>query len=372
MISDIANALVDNYLNQSGLLSESQIPEDIYNRWIRAIRSLYKCSIECLRNEEWNSMADLIQQQGNLQLHIKELIDCIGIVNGFLLKRDYNLGILIIAYASSHRTQNQSHENLKTKDLFRLRIENCFARMIIEQQNKSAQVLNDETEDLRLIRKMKRKRMRQKAAHEKEKPVEPVLEPPTPPTVPQTKEIGFEAFVVHGNISKCNKNHAIEDIRAIVELLTPAGSVYKETVSAGYCKDCDVYFLLEHDYKRLRQQGVLLCQLVERTTYQHGSSVIFGGVELKPESILHQSGYNVSSSDGLTDIQRHEILKRVIDAGLTSNSGLMAFFDGLIKKSEKSSKKNMSSAIEKWRADRTFVANYNKINTRAVPAGKII
>lgn len=48
------------------------------------------------------------------------------------------------------------------------------------------------------------------------------------------------------------------------------------------------------------------------------------------------------------------------------------FFDWLISRNEKVSQKDMSGALQKWRADRKYVANYNLKAQRGVKVGKLI
>ena len=71
--------------------------------------------------------------------------------------------------------------------------------------------------------------------------------------VPQNTSVSFTNFVVLSNVFKCNKNHHIEQIQATVNILTPSGAIQPHQVSAGYCVDCGIYFILETDYYRLSQ-----------------------------------------------------------------------------------------------------------------------
>lgn len=78
-----------------------------------------------------------------------------------------------------------------------------------------------------------------------------------------------------------------------------------------------------------------------------------------------------NSTDELSELQRHEILKRVLENKLYSKIALMSFLDWLIARSEKVTKKNMTASIQKWRSDRAYVASYELSNSRSVKVGKI-
>ncbi len=144
------------------------------------------------------------------------------------------------------------------------------------------------------------------------------------------------------------------------------GVIVTENLSAGYCKDCNIYFILERDYLRLKKSGVVLCQLITYEVYTNSKSTNINSLDLKPESLLHRCGYNVSSTENLSQEQRRGILRRVIDCGLYSVSGLCSYLDWLIDRNSRSSTRDMSNAISKWTSDRDYIASYKTDNARLV------
>lgn len=184
--------------------------------------------------------------------------------------------------------------------------------------------------------------------------------------IQQNHTINFTNFVVLSNVFKCNKNHHIEPIRATVNVLTPSGTIQNLHVSAGHCIECGIFFILESDYNRLSQLGVLLCRKLTRDVYVSNGDSIISGDEFNTESLLHQIGYNVNSQEGLTSEQRQNLLKLAIDNGLYSISGLLSFLDWLIARNKKVLNRDMSQAISKWTEDRFFVANYKNNTQRKV------
>ncbi len=179
-------------------------------------------------------------------------------------------------------------------------------------------------------------------------------------------KINFADFVVKCNVFKCNANHEIEQVQAVVDIMTPSGNIISEKISAGYCLICKCYFILETDYNHLREKGILLCQQLTYEAYRKNGLAIMNGEELKPESLLHQSGYNVSANDDLSSNQRQEILRRVVDNGLYTISGICSHLDWLIGRNNKVRNRDMSSAIAKWKEDRMFISNYNVDKQRKV------
>ena len=109
----------------------------------------------------------------------------------------------------------------------------------------------------------------------------------------------------------------------------------------------NVEFILEADYNRLSQLGVLLCRKLTRDVYLSNGDAIINGDEFNTESLLHQIGYNVNSQDDLTAEQRQNLLKLAIDNNLYSISGLLSFLDWLIARNKKVSSRDMTQAISK-------------------------
>ena len=105
--------------------------------------------------------------------------------------------------------------------------------------------------------------------------------------------------------------------------------------------------------------------------YLRNGDNIINGEELNAESLLHQIGYNVKAKENLGTIQRQNLLKLAIDNNLYSISGLLSFLDWLIARNKKVLNRNMSSAIEKWSADREFIAKYQANEQRKVEVKSI-
>lgn len=181
--------------------------------------------------------------------------------------------------------------------------------------------------------------------------------------------ISFEDFVVRSNIFSCNKNHELESIQALISVLKYNGEVSNEIVSAGFCKHCNCYFILERDYLRLRSLGLPLCRQITEKAYRENGDELFNGEGLNPQSILNQIGYNVNANEDLSNTQRQDILSFAVETGLYTPSGICSFLDWLIDKNSRVSNRDMSDAIRKWTEDRNYIARY-KIGTRPMKGVK--
>ena len=346
----LQTALVENYTTNAGPITKEQIGLELYFQWTTYISALYNIGQQIMKRNDWKTVQDLNTFPENQDIFelLQMIYNLLGEVNGYLLRRDSYFRELILAYISksSPRVCKSESEKLSVLAQFRLNIENYFARQIMIQNSKTQKILEDESEDIHNIRRMKVSRKRKlKNTSDKHTPRAP-------------RKIEFTTVVVLCSTYKCSKNHHIEPVQASINIVHHDGSIREASVSAGYCKTCDLFFLLEADYRALRDQGVLLCQLISRKIYETGNLERSDVTELSPESLLHRSGYNVNSANALTSHQRQQILKHVLDSGLYSASGLISFLDWLIRRNSNISTKNMESALAKWKADRMFVANY--------------
>lgn len=178
------------------------------------------------------------------------------------------------------------------------------------------------------------------------------------------RNIDFHDFLVRTSIFTCrNHNHFIENINGKIKLLMPSGIIQEVNVSAGYCPNCDIYFLLESTYQHLKSRGTILCRITDTKTYLAEQSYLSGG-KIAKESILMQYGYSVSQTKMISEPMRHCILGLMIDEHILSKVEIINYLDFFINQ-----RKNISQykiAIQKWRSDREFVRAYKLHNSRSV------
>ena len=178
--------------------------------------------------------------------------------------------------------------------------------------------------------------------------------------------ISFNNFLVLSNVFRCNKHHHIEEITALLMIMNKECKIQKVEIPAGYCPECNIYFILETDYFELLKSGIPLCRKITLQQYLTNGESILDGNKLNAESLLHQIGYSVNQQDNLNSMQRQTLLKFAIDYELYSVSGLLSFIDWLIAQNKKVVTRDMSNAISKWQEDRDFVSHYKECERRIV------
>lgn len=171
---------------------------------------------------------------------------------------------------------------------------------------------------------------------------------------PVSREIGLKDFVVRTSVFKCMHNkHNIDNVVALINIDND-GKRQQVRVSAGYCSQCKVYFILDSTYRNLKSKGIILCRVTDEKSYM--KSGYMNGMQLARESLLMQYGYNVSQTEGLTTTRRQKILAVIIDNKVMSKSEIISYLDFFIN--QRSSMSRMEVAISKWEADREFVEYY--------------
>ena len=172
---------------------------------------------------------------------------------------------------------------------------------------------------------------------------------------PDITIIDVKDFVVRRSVFKCMHNeHKLKDIVATLSLIDKKGHDREVKINAGYCETCNVYFILESTYVKLKRLGIPLCRVSDEKNYLKNVNV--NGMRLASESILMQYGYNVSQEEDLSEITRHKILATLIDKHIMSKSEVISYLDFFISQRQSQSRYHM--AIGKWELDRNFVENY--------------
>ena len=182
--------------------------------------------------------------------------------------------------------------------------------------------------------------------------------------------IGFKDFVVRTTIYQCsNKGHNIQELTAVIFCLTKKGDIVEKKVMAGYCQTCNLYYLLNTDYERLRKQYVLLCRVIDNTIKVNNGTGLFSN--FNRESIMMQYGYTVSQAEELSDAQRRTILEFLLISKVMTKTEICSHLDWLIS-TRGYDKSRFKKAITKWREDRQFIENYKLNNSREVIVKRII
>lgn len=171
-------------------------------------------------------------------------------------------------------------------------------------------------------------------------------------------KIHYNDFVVRSNIFHClHKDHKVRDIEAIITVFTKSGDTMDVTVSAGYCENCRLYFIMESVFKKVTAIGNPLCLIVEYKKYANKNHYYENRLdELSPQSRLNMCGYNVSKHNGLTALERQKILAGMVDNGIATRQEILSYLQYFIHMRE--TREQYKNAIDKWEEDIDFISNY--------------
>ena len=175
------------------------------------------------------------------------------------------------------------------------------------------------------------------------------------PVSTDLSEIKYKAFVVRSTTMRCtNRQHHIENIQAVVTVITPLGDLVTRQIPASYCRECNVYFLMENTYTKLKTIGIPFCRVTDHETWIKQNTGV-GCMKLAKESVLMQYGYNVSQKEDLSSMQRQTILQSIVENGILSKSEVVSYLNYFINQRINRDTDMYDVAISKWREDRDFI-----------------
>ncbi len=170
--------------------------------------------------------------------------------------------------------------------------------------------------------------------------------------------IGIKDFVVRRSAFKCMHNqHTIKNIEAVVKVMRKRdGTIVDKKVSAGFCEECNTYFIMESTFENIKKYGIPLCRVSDEKTYLSNSQS--NDIQMAQESVLMQFGYNVGQNEGLTESIRQRILAIIIDNKILSKPEIIGYLDFFI--SQRITQHKYEIAISKWEKDKEFVSGYRQ------------
>ena len=170
--------------------------------------------------------------------------------------------------------------------------------------------------------------------------------------------IGIQDFVVRRSAFKCMHNqHTISNIDAVLKIMKKRdGKIVDKKVAAGFCAECNTYFIMESTFENIKKYGIPLCRISDEKTYLSNSRI--GDIQMAQESVLMQFGYNVGQKEDLSESIRHRILAIIIDNHILSKAEIISYLDFFI--SQRMSQHKYEIAISKWEKDKEFVSSYRQ------------
>lgn len=189
------------------------------------------------------------------------------------------------------------------------------------------------------------------------------------PVKKQERYISPTDFIVRKSDFKCVHNeHAVEDVIAVAKVISPKGEKINMKVSAGHCKTCDVYYIMNSYFDVLRRAGIPICRVSDEKTYK--KNLECGEMGLAAESKLMQYGYNVNKDEDLSDLTRQNILASLIDNKIMRRTEIISYLDFFIE--QRKGRSHYEIAISKWEKDREFVTHYNQSQSQEVRIRRIL
>lgn len=181
-------------------------------------------------------------------------------------------------------------------------------------------------------------------------------------------EVGITAIVLSDNRKCTHNNHTIIDLNSILRIAHPDGKVVNHIIPAAYCEICDTYFVLKRDFKKAKEQGIVLCPVIDMTenTINKKGITNFSA----SESRIHQLGYNVKRGNGYTKEQRQLILANILENTNISRHEIESCI--LRPMMQHKNQTNYSDAILAWKQDLEFIKNYKLGDLPEVIIDKII
>lgn len=181
--------------------------------------------------------------------------------------------------------------------------------------------------------------------------------------------ISIRDFVIRTSTFKCmHEKHELKNIEGVIDILNKEGRIEKYEIPAGYCAECNLYFIMESTYEKVVKIGIPLCRITDEKAYMH-EKLHLNKTKLAKESILMQYGYNVSKVGGLTEKRRRTILANLIDNDVLTKNEIISYIDFFIN--QKKNRSQYEKAIEKWENDRNFVCEYKRGQYTAYNVGVI-
>lgn len=181
------------------------------------------------------------------------------------------------------------------------------------------------------------------------------------------EKLDLTNVIIRKNSLHCDAKHTIIDMAGEVQIYKRNGEVKNYLVPIAYCKDCNLYYILEDTYVEIKKKGIIMCQIMTYNKYKEYGSYDPEDIYWKNESPLKIMGYNVNKVDDLTTNQRRMILERIIENKILTRHKVLSYLDFFVK-----NHKGFPDAVKKWKEDRIYIEQYELESNPKVAIGKII
>lgn len=170
-------------------------------------------------------------------------------------------------------------------------------------------------------------------------------------------------YVYKGKIKCLKDSHPIEQATALLQ--DKNGRDIKLNVS--HCLKCGKFFIEYEIYQHYRKRYGVILGNVRLTSNGEFSEY---GLDLAEESPLKLCGYSVSQKDGLSRMERQNVLEGCIESGAMTKQDVIHLLKWFIEMN--GAKKNNELALIKWQEDLDFVLALNTEKQKHFRIGKIV
>lgn len=196
------------------------------------------------------------------------------------------------------------------------------------------------------------------------------LNPKKESTLLKLVRMKFDAtsLIIRTNGFSCGLNHNVVDLAGEISICNRQGIIETCLVPIAYCITCGTYYMLEETFYSLKKKGIILTQIMTKQEYKEYGEYDGDFGKWRDKSPLRIWGYSVSQEDGYSIEQRHAILEDIVDCGKMSKDRVMSYLDFFVRVNGHKG----ITAIEKWKSDREYIANYKIGSAKRVRIDKII
>lgn len=174
-------------------------------------------------------------------------------------------------------------------------------------------------------------------------------------------DVEGDILYIYKGETKCfREHHNIESVTA--KVLARRGNMVD--ININCCCDCHKYFISESEFFHYRDLYGIVCGLkIDR------HSTGYAKFPMAEYSVLRLYGYNVGKEDNLSDEERQNLLKILIEHDYVKKPEIIKYLQMFIKMNR--GRLEMADSVSKWTADLDYVRELGLENQKKVLLEKI-
>lgn len=171
---------------------------------------------------------------------------------------------------------------------------------------------------------------------------------------------GDTLYIYKGETKCFREHHEIKSVTATV--LARRGNT--ADININCCCDCHKYFISEAEFLHYRNLYGIVCGLkIDR----HSSG--YAKIPMAEHSILRLYGYNVGKQENLSDIERRDLLRTLVEHRYITKPEIIKYLEMFIKMNR--NRIEMADSVCKWTDDLAYIRNFGLEDQEKVLVEKI-